>query len=140
MPGTAGTGVPPVVRGRIPGGPLISGVLYDRLLCCWAALCVCEAMTGREGPRGFRPLIPYGLGDGPSRDGALGMAGAVYRFVSSQPDCGVPVFGNGYAWLWNMLLAVLVRDDTGDSATGEKYESPGPPRRPGDCVPGGIWV
>lgn len=34
-----------------------------------------------------------------------------------------------------MPLAVLVRDDTGDSATGEKYESP--PRAPGDDAPGG---
>lgn len=32
-----------------------------------------------------------------------------------------------------MPLVVLVRDEAGDSAVGEKYESP--PRWPGDCAP-----
>lgn len=55
-------------------------------------------MAGREGPRGLvlRPLtMPYALtGEGPSREGARGMAGAVYLLLSSnQPDCGYPDFG-----------------------------------------------
>ena len=99
-------------------------------------------MAGSEGPRGFRPTMPYALtGEGPSREGARGMAGAVYLLLSSpQPGCGVPLLGQGYpAPPGNMLEAVLVLEDTGDSATGEKYESP--PRGPGDgCVGGAICV
>lgn len=70
--------------------PLISGVLYDRLRCCCAAL---GGMPGREGPR---VPLPYAFGDDPSLDGARGIAGAVYRFVvSSQGGCGVVVLGKG---------------------------------------------
>ena len=46
-------------------------------------------MAGIEGPRGFLPLMVYEFtGEDPSRDGARGMAGAVYLLllvVSSQP-------------------------------------------------------
>ena len=52
-------------------------------------------MTGIEGPRGFLPFIAYALtGDAPSREGARGIAGAVYRLLSSIPK-GVPALGKG---------------------------------------------
>lgn len=100
-------------------GPLISGVLYDRLLC-WLAVEWLER-AGIDGPRGFLPFIMCGFGEFPSREGARGIAGAVYRLWSSpHGGCGVPDLGNGYAGVANILLAVLVRDEAGDSATGEK--------------------
>ena len=68
-----------------------------------------------------------------SLDGARAVAGAVYRLCSSHPPCGVPCRGNG-----NMPDVVLVLDDTGDSATGEKYESP--PRCPGEGIEESCWV
>lgn len=80
--GTVGTAVAVLVFRRGLAGPLISGVLYDRLRCCcarfWECEAECEAMTGIEGPLGALPLTPYALtGDEPSREGARGIAGAV---------------------------------------------------------------
>lgn len=72
----------------MPPGPLISGVLYDLLRCCWAALWLLDAIAGREGPRGF-------LWGAPSLDGARGIAGAVYLWLgSSHPGWGVRDLGN----------------------------------------------
>ena len=61
------------------------------------------------------------------------MAGAVYLLFSSQDGCDVTDLGYWYAGPGNTPLVVLVRDEAGDSATGEKYESP--PRAPGDGAP-----
>lgn len=115
MPGTAGTLLVLGARCRGPPGPLISGVLYERLLCCCAAL-FCVAMAGREGPRGFLPFI-CGPGEAPSRDGARGMVG-YGEFSSHREGCGVPDFDHGYPE--NIPLVVLVLDDAGDASIGEK--------------------
>ena len=92
-------------------------------------------MTGIEGPRGLRPFAPNALaGEEPSREGARGAAGAVYRFWSSEfQGCGVPVFGNGKLPGVKMPL-VCVRLDAGDSTIGEKYDSA--PLGNGECCAG----
>jgi len=86
-------------------------------------------MTGRDGPLGFRPFT----GVEPSRDGARGIAGAVYLLLSlsSHPVWGVLVRGKAYC-PFSKVLAVLVLEDAGDSAVGEKYDSP--IRDTGDCA------
>ena len=96
----------------------MSGVLYERLRCCdmlpgelpWA-------IAGRDGRWALRLPIEYGFPGVEllSLEGARPIAGAVYRFESSQDACGVPCRGNG-----NIEEAALARDDAGDSATGEK--------------------
>lgn len=76
-----------------------------------------------DGPLGLRPLAaaPNALdGDEPSRDGARGAAGAVYRLLSSDDQLDEPVLGNGYPEPpAKMPLVVLVRLLAGES-TGEK--------------------
>jgi hypothetical protein len=117
---------------RTPFGPLISGVLYDRFRCCAALACDCDAIAGRDGRCAPRAFIWY-ASDGVwlPLEGARGIAGAVYRLWSSHAPCGVPCLGNG-----NIVDVVLVLEDAGDSATGEKYESP--PLWPGEGIPGAI--
>lgn len=54
--------------------------------------------------------------------------------MSSHGGCGVVDLGKGYPGVEVMPLAALVRDDTGDSPIGEKYESAAG-RSPGDGAP-----
>ena len=54
-------------------------------------------------------------------EGARGIAGAVYLVFSSQPGPdGVPWRGKGKV----DDCVLVLKDEAGDSATGEKYESP----------------